>query len=105
MTMTLPTPNLQGNYQDSCVVCLRGTDTGLAFTGPAEWSLAGMRVLGIPDDQAEILLAGVTGMERGKVPVDDITVSLRCCAACTKDTPLHVGLVPNVPNFAPRNRR
>jgi hypothetical protein len=27
----IPTPGIAGHYDGSCVVCLRGTDTALAF--------------------------------------------------------------------------
>ena len=37
-----PAPGLDGTHRDSCVVCLQGTDTGLSFTGPAEWAIAGL---------------------------------------------------------------
>ena len=58
-------PGLDGTYTDSCVVCLQGCDTGLAFRGEAEWVLAGLHVLGIPDDEAEQMLTNVTGCEPG----------------------------------------
>ncbi len=98
----LPPPNLQGNYYGSCVVCLRGTDTGLGLTGPAEFVVAGMRVLGIPTDDAEHLLAQETGMPVGRVPDGDMTMIFRVCSACAKAArPAcpDVGLLPTVPNY------
>jgi hypothetical protein len=38
----LPAPGLQGTYEGSCVICLQGCDTGLQFTGEAEWLVAGL---------------------------------------------------------------
>ena len=52
----MPAPGIDGTYDGSCVACLRGTDTGLAFTGEAEWIIAGMMMLGIPEDQATIMV-------------------------------------------------
>lgn len=102
----LPVPNLNGDYRDSCVVCLKGTDTGLAFVGEAEWVLAGLRVLGVPDDQASETLGAVTGCQPGMVPDGEITVQLRVCETCAKatGTGMTVGLVATgVPRYAPRH--
>ena len=35
------------------MVCLRGTDTALALTGEAEFLMASLTALGVPDDEAE----------------------------------------------------
>jgi hypothetical protein len=101
----LPEPNLGGDYRESCVVCLHGTDTGLAFEGEPEWVLAGMRVLGIPDDQARIIFAEATGAGVGMVPDHDVKITLRACAACAKatGTAMTVGLIATgVPCYGPR---
>ena len=92
----LPAPGLDGTYRDTCVVCLRGTDTGLAFYGIAEWALAGMQILGLPDWEAEGLLAEATGLPVGTVPAGEILIALRVCTACVTATApgLTVGLVP-----------
>lgn len=106
MTTKIRPPGLGGDYADSCVACLRGTDTGLAFAGEAEWSLAGMRVLGIPDDIAHVMLEQNTGCEPGKVPDGDITVALRVCKSCVESTGtgMEVGLVATgVPTYRPRS--
>src|SRR5918996_689446 len=52
----LPPPNLQGDYQDSCVVCLRGCDTALAFVGDRDWMAEGLVHLGVPFDQAAAMI-------------------------------------------------
>jgi hypothetical protein len=77
------------------VVCFRGTDTGLAFTGEAEWIIAALMHLGIPDDQASALVSYASGCDPGKVPVDDVTMLFRVCNDCaTKPAGgLNVGLV------------
>ena len=41
-----------GNYAGSCVSCLSGTDTALAFEGEIEWLAAVLINLGVPHDQA-----------------------------------------------------
>jgi hypothetical protein len=47
-----PRPGLQGDYRGSCVVCLRGTDTGFAVRGPAEAVVAAVIVAGVPESEA-----------------------------------------------------
>lgn len=101
--MRLPQPNLQGDYEDSCAVCLRGTDTGLAFTGEAEWAIAGLYRLGIPQDQGAAMVEMFTGCEPGRVPSGEITVAVRVCRACASKANMPVGLIPEVPNLGPRS--
>lgn len=83
----LPAPGLDGTYTGSCVVCLNGCDTALAFVGEAEWSVAGLTVLGIPSDQAQTMvieqLATVYGItEPDTVPDGDVTVAVSVCESC-----------------------
>jgi hypothetical protein len=47
-----PQPGLRGSYHGSCVVCLRGTDTGFAVRGPAEAVIAGLIAAGVPESEA-----------------------------------------------------
>lgn len=99
--INLPPSNLQGTYESSCVVCMRGTDSGLAFRGVAEWATAGLMVLGVPDDQAAIIISTATGSDPGKVPAGEITVPVRVCQDCVKDsgTGMTVGLLPDIPVY------
>jgi hypothetical protein len=89
----LPPPNLQGNYRGACFVCMRGTDTGLTFRGSGEWLLAGLLVLGVPEDQAEQTLESAwqeagTPVPAGSVPTGNgLTMSFRVCAECVGKTP------------------
>jgi hypothetical protein len=89
---SLPPPNLQGNYRGACIVCLKGTDTGLTFRGRAEWIYAGLHVLGIPEDQVGATLASAW-RERGmdvpddEVPRGEITETFRVCGECVSKTP------------------
>jgi hypothetical protein len=93
--MKVPPPGLQGTYEGSCVVCLQGCDTGLAFRGEAEWAIAGLLNLGIPQDQAAATLEAFTGSEPGMVPNGIITVPVRLCEVCLAKSGLNmqVGLV------------
>jgi hypothetical protein len=64
--MPLPVPGLDGTYGQSCVVCLRGTDTGLGFgPGAAEWAVAGLLLLGLSEDEAGALISSATGSAPG----------------------------------------
>ena len=106
-TVELPTPGLDGTYRDSCVVCLQGTDTALALTGEAEWVIASLVALGIPSDQATVLVSSVTGCDPGKVPIGDFTLVFRVCAGCAATVGAHVGMViPDgpLPNYTQQER-
>ena len=77
-----PPPGLDGTYRDSCVVCYRGTDTGLALTGEGEWIIARLGDLGMPLWEAACLISDVTGCDPGNVPVGDVTLLFRICRDC-----------------------
>lgn len=47
-----PRPGLRGSYSGSCVVCLRGTDTGFAVRGDAEAVIAAVIAAGVQEAQA-----------------------------------------------------
>lgn len=101
-------PGLDGTYTGSCAVCLQGCDTALAFRGEAEWALAGLRVLGVPGDEAEKILTLVTGCEPGMVPNGELTVPVRVCETCVQasGTGMHVGLASaEVPVYQPLKKR
>lgn len=110
--MKIPPPNLQGDYRGSCVVCLRGTDTAIAFTGEAEWLEAGLRVLGIPDGQARHT-ADQYWQERGADPGmvfdGEHTMTVKVCAECAARSGANFPApgIPafGVPNLTPAVRR
>ena len=106
--MKIPPPGLQGTYEGSCVVCLQGCDTGLAFKGEAEWAIAGMMKLNIPYDEATKMIEQVYGCEPGKVPNGIITVPLRLCESCvaTSGLNMRLGLVASgaLPCYTPMER-
>jgi hypothetical protein len=95
----LPPAGLDGSYRGSCVVCLQGTDTGLAVRGPAEAYLATLQVLGVPDDQAQTMLEDSSGSAPGTVPGGTLTLAARVCRPCVEasGTGLPLGVVPDLP--------
>jgi hypothetical protein len=100
-------PELVG--KGTCAVCLRPTDTGLAFRGEAEWVIAGLMGLRVPQEQAEAMLSGFTGCGPGMVPVGEVTVPVRVCRRCVESAAaewggrtLPVGVLPTVPVILPR---
>jgi hypothetical protein len=86
-------------------VCLRGTDTGLALTGVAEFVVAGHVKLGVPQDQAVLMVSEATGCEPGNVPVGEFTVVVRVCRECANRAGEPVGLIATeVPLIKRRGR-
>ncbi|QWF78675.1 hypothetical protein [Amycolatopsis sp. CA-230715] len=100
-----PPPNLHGNYAGSCVVCLKGTDTGLVFIGDAAFISAGLTALGIPKDQVVHTLAAATGGVDGAHPAGDMPMGVRVCKSCARRADLEVGLWPTVPLYIPPKPR
>lgn len=98
-----PAPGLDGTYRDSCVVCFRGTDTGLAFSGEGEWAIAGLAALGVPSDHASKLVSLASGIPHGMVPTGRVTVAFRVCAKCAAKSGFPVGDVrQGLPTIQPR---
>lgn len=101
-----PEPGIMGDYRESCVVCMQGTDTGLAVQGEAEVAQAVLQVMGVPSDQAatmaEDYFAEVHGCTDGKVPAGTITFPVRICKACAEKTGTGMmpGLLPEVPVYS-----
>lgn len=108
MTQQLPPPNLNGDYEGSCVGCLRGTDTGVSFAGPPEWVVAGLvTALGVEQDTAAAMVSDATGCTPGRVPEHEITLTFRACQECvSRKTSMKVGLIASreVPCYSPQSR-
>ena len=103
--MSLPPSNLQGDYNGSCVVCLRGTDTALAFTGEAEWLVAGLVNLGIPDDPACLMVEEFfkeQGAKPGMVLDGEHTMPVQVCAECVSKSAADFP-APGIPAFGVPN--
>jgi hypothetical protein len=94
MTMTFsegksqwpPKPGLDGTYRDTCIVCMRATDTQLAFDGSAEWLMAGLMVLGIPEGEASPIALRAPGDDPEHLVIQ-VRVCPRCVARCKAPFP------------------
>jgi hypothetical protein len=86
---------------------MKGTDTGLAFKGEAEWAVVGLMRLGVPQDEAERTVSIGTGSDPGKVPPGVITVAFRVCKSCADKAGMPVGLMAfgQLPTSAQRGDR
>jgi hypothetical protein len=82
MSTEFPSAGLQGDYRDSSVICLRGTDTAIGVDGEAEWHIALLMELGIDETEAEKMLASATHCEPGMVPSGRFRGPIRVCADC-----------------------
>jgi hypothetical protein len=80
--MKLPAFGLQGTLAGTCAVCLQPTDTGLTFKGEGEFLVAGLLVLGIPQDQGAIMVERNFDCPPGRVPVGRHWIAVRVCSAC-----------------------
>ena len=78
----MPPPRQGSARGDTCVLCLRETDTGLSFSGDAEWVIAGLIVLGVPEELATNMVSSATGDEAGLLPGGQITFPVRVCRRC-----------------------
>jgi hypothetical protein len=80
------TSGLDGTHAGSCVVCLEGTDTGLAIVGDAEYAAAGLAAMGVPITEAIATIAvyaeRALGFDQGTVPTGKQTWVLRVCRDC-----------------------
>lgn len=72
--------NAFGQLSGSCIVCLTGTDTALAFAGSLEWKAAALVVLGVPQREA---IATVDQFVDGS---DRAAVTIRVCASCVRNS-------------------
>lgn len=75
-------PILGNQYAGSCVVCLRGTDTGIACEGELEWLAAFLTILGVPRRDATTIVENsdheIDGTGRGQV-------TFRVCQGCAAE--------------------
>lgn len=87
----LPPPGLSGDYRGSCVVCLRGTETALAVSGPAEAAVGVLMALGVEKDAASNTLAAAHGCDPSMVPCGEGPWLLRLCSDCASPLGRPVG--------------
>jgi hypothetical protein len=91
--LNLPPPGLDGTYRDTCVVCMKGTDTCVSLSGEAEWVVAALHVMGMPMDDAAVLISHVTGCDPGMAPPGQIMRVFRVCRSCAAEGKMEVGPV------------
>ena len=87
----LPPPNLNGDYEGSCILCLRGCDTGFGLRGESEWIAAAYMVkLLIPKEEA---IATVEHLLRDR-PFDRLVdVTTQLCMSCAEERGIKVDLL------------
>ena len=91
--MNLLEAGLKGNYEGSCVSCLRGTDTAVGLTGEAEWMIAFfVAKLQLPIEEAVTMFSLATGCDPGKAPSGEFAVRITLCKECAEKAGLQVGL-------------
>lgn len=83
MTGAAGSPGIRGDFVGACVVCMRGTDTALTFRGIAEWAIAGLVTLGVPEQDAVAMVSSGPG----EVPDGELAISVRVCGSCVKRCP------------------
>lgn len=94
----VPAPGLQGGYEEACVICLRGTDSGIGVEGEAEAHLAFLVALGVPEDEAYNTYRAMNpDLEPGNVRSGRSVVIFRLCSECAARPdparPVPVGLL------------
>ncbi len=87
---------LHGDYRGACVSCLTGTDTGLVADGSAEWILAVLQSVGVPDDEA----IAVMGWSQNVVPFGRLRRGIRVCQSCAGTLPVGCAAASSLPVVA-----
>lgn len=69
----------------SCISCLQGTDTALGFCGDLEWVAAGLMNLGLPSNEAIVLVEQTPFPQDAKGRNEAV---FQVCASCVSETNL-----------------
>jgi hypothetical protein len=90
-------------YQ-SCFGCFKGdTTTGLILEGEAEWIIAALGVIGVPEKEVHDFVYGIAeeryGCDPGHVPVADMEIAFRMCADCAGKAHIEVRTLPEVAKY------
>lgn len=98
-----------GSSCQHCVSCRQGTDTGVGFSGPPEWLMAGLELCGVPRLDAINLVCGQLDTEPGMVPDRDSDLAVLLCVRCHSAGPLPgagmaLGVLPRLPYYSPARR-
>jgi len=96
--MSAISPGIKGTFTGSCVVCLRGTGTGLVFLGEPEWLAAGLVRLGLPMDDA----VATTEVAMSDRPDGWEEWAVRVCSDCAGPLPVGVISLGTLPAIRPR---
>lgn len=80
-----------------CFACMTPTDSGLATEGEAEWHIAFATALGVPQDQAALLIQHDDGTVRDGRYATQWRVCTSCAAASRASFPAPVLLIPGAP--------
>jgi len=97
--------HLNGDLQDSCAICARGTDTGLGVRGNRRWLEVSLEMMGIEAQVAHTMVE--IGLDKGaitrtewRVPVPEdpstpgepwLDMLMRVCASCVASVPDEIG--------------
>ena len=91
----MPPPALGNARRDACVLCLAGDGHGTLVQRRRGMGLAGLIVLGVPEEQATLMVSTATENEAGMMPDGEITFPVRVCRRCAVSggARLPVGLI------------
>lgn len=70
----------------TCVSCLKPTDTAIDVDGEAEFHMATLMILGLPDDQAASMVGQLTNAPAGQAFSGRRMAAYRVCTACVERT-------------------
>lgn len=74
-------PGLDGTYGETCIACLRPTDTALGVLGDPEWHVAFLVSIGLPSREA------IKTIESGEMPDGRFHRMYRVCGKCAARIP------------------
>lgn len=99
-----PAPGINNTYDGACVVCYRGTDTGVAFDCDADFAMAALTMLGVPMDQAIATVQRVHATQMNPNKPWAVHLCRRCAAR--SGSGFEVGLAATgFPMYRPGRRR
>jgi hypothetical protein len=76
-----PRSGIAGDYNGSCVVCGRDTDTALGFRGRTEWLIEALVALGVPEPEA-VTMVDRFSQPGGVMPDGRHFLGVQVCSAC-----------------------
>jgi hypothetical protein len=84
--MTDSLPPTWRDREGSCIVCLTETDTALGFAGEPEWLVASLVQVGVPDDQAVVIVnrRDLAARHPESFPEHGMGMVVQVCANCVE---------------------